>query len=203
MRGWREGPGRACGILPSVPATDKKRMRLRPGHCPPPRRSDGAFRRLAPQGRGIIGLAWRPVPCEAANGTAAPRDWQALEQAVGERGAAEGQGAGCMLGGAGAGPWGSHRPPACAAAAPACRSAGRQPRRVCWRRAGRRLEEDGALLQHSRCPLPSTLPAALLRANCYQPGMASPSCRSCMTTPCRPLPLPPGARRRPAGDVHL
>lgn len=38
------------------------------------------------QGKGIIGLAWRPVPCEAAasNGTASSEAQAALDQAVGE-----------------------------------------------------------------------------------------------------------------------
>ncbi|EFN57617.1 hypothetical protein CHLNCDRAFT_142704 [Chlorella variabilis] len=44
--------------------------------------SAGAFSRLAPQGKGIIGLAWKPVPCEAINGTASLQDWQALQQAT-------------------------------------------------------------------------------------------------------------------------
>ncbi|PRW57356.1 sorting nexin 2B [Chlorella sorokiniana] len=46
--------------------------------------SDGAFRRLAPQGKGIVGLAWRPVPCEAAatNGTASSEAQAALDKAV-------------------------------------------------------------------------------------------------------------------------
>lgn len=35
------------------------------------------------QGKGIIGLAWKPVPCEAINGTASLQDWQALQQATG------------------------------------------------------------------------------------------------------------------------
>ncbi|KAI3438388.1 hypothetical protein D9Q98_000820 [Chlorella vulgaris] len=44
----------------------------------------GAFARLAPQGQGIIGLDWRPVPCEAAstNGTASPAAWEALDEAT-------------------------------------------------------------------------------------------------------------------------
>ncbi len=46
------------------------------------------------QGKGIIGLAWRPVPCEAAatNGTASSEATAALEQAVG--GCMRGQGCG-------------------------------------------------------------------------------------------------------------
>lgn len=47
--------------------------------------SAGAFSRLAPQGKGIIGLAWRPVPCEAglANGTATSQAWEELQAATG------------------------------------------------------------------------------------------------------------------------
>lgn len=43
-----------------------------------------AFGRLAPEGKGIIGLKWRPVPCEAADGEATEQDWQKMWNAVGE-----------------------------------------------------------------------------------------------------------------------
>ena len=43
--------------------------------------ADGAFRRLAPQGLGIIGLDWRQAPCELQNGSATQQDWDQLAQA--------------------------------------------------------------------------------------------------------------------------
>ncbi|GAB4824145.1 hypothetical protein N2152v2_011191 [Parachlorella kessleri] len=43
----------------------------------------GAFARLAPQGKGIIGLKYRPVPCSQVNpGGASPSDWTQLQQDV-------------------------------------------------------------------------------------------------------------------------
>ena len=40
---------------------------------------------LAPNGKGIIGLRWRPIPCEAAaqNGTASDLQLKAMQDDVG------------------------------------------------------------------------------------------------------------------------
>lgn len=42
-----------------------------------------AFARLASNGKGIIGLKWRPVPCAAADGDATKQDWKQMWTAVG------------------------------------------------------------------------------------------------------------------------
>lgn len=48
---------------------------------------------LAPQGKGIIGLQYRPVPCSMAvsNESATPQAWDQLRQDVGELNSSRGQ----------------------------------------------------------------------------------------------------------------
>jgi hypothetical protein len=132
------GPAHAFRLGPSPLPSPPTPPPLTPGRCCGDSGlqhfdlSAGAFARLAPQGKGIIGLAWRPVPCEAGlgNGTATPQAWEELREATGGCRSREGAGqSGTTCG---------KQPPV----TPAC-SKRRLPRHLCGRHHRPGLEEDG------------------------------------------------------------